>query len=252
MLMGCGVPVSLRNMSVCKFVLLFRNRYEFDETFEGSYYRYQKSLEKNTCLGLMPSHLMDVKDGAEDIMFLKEEKPKWIKIKSENTTEIKKELRVMIKHETSLKISAKKLIAKSRKGVAVKVECDIQRKAITALIASQTISAAQVASKAKASRWIQNQCNVCGEICPSKRAVLRHIKSMHSGTKWACSYCGKEYRSFNSKYKHEISVHEKKKIICGICGHGFDYKSQVDLHTPVHSPASKVYCETCGKGFASD
>ena len=109
---------------------------------------------------------MDVKDGVEDIVFLKEEKPKWIKLKSEHTTEIKKELRVMIEHETSLKISAKKLIAKSRKGVAVKVERDIQRKAITALIAFQTISAAQVASKAKAWRWIQSQFNVCGEICP--------------------------------------------------------------------------------------
>ena len=125
-----------KNMSVCQFVLLFQNRYEFDETFEGGYYRYQKSLEKNTRLGLMPSHLMDLKDGVEDIVFLKEEKPKRIKIKSEHTTEIKKELRVMIKCETSLEISAKKLIAKSRKGVAVKVECNIQRKAITTLIAS--------------------------------------------------------------------------------------------------------------------
>ena len=100
-----------KNMSVCKFVLLFRSRYEFDETFEGSYYRYQKSLEKNTCLGLIPSHLMDIKDCVEDIVFLKEEKSKRIKIKSEHTTEIKKELKVMIKHETSLEISAKKLMA---------------------------------------------------------------------------------------------------------------------------------------------
>ena len=130
------------------------------------------------------------------------------------------------------------------------MECDSQRKAITALIASQTISAVEVASKAKATRWIQSQCKVCGEICPSKRAVLHHIKSKHPGTKWPCSYCGKEYASFNGKYKHERSVHEKKKFICGVCGHGFDYKSQVDLHTPVHNPASKVYCVTCGKGFA--
>ena len=64
-----------KNMSVCKFVLLFRNRYEFEETFEGGYDRYQKSLEKNTRLGLMPSHVMDVKDGAEDIVFVKAEQP---------------------------------------------------------------------------------------------------------------------------------------------------------------------------------
>ena len=85
----------------------------------------------------------------------------------------------------------------------------------------------------------------------SKKALLKHIKDNHPGTKFQCKFCGKQYDSFNGCYKHERSAHSKKNYFCSICGHAFDYKSQVEGHMPIHNPAQKVYCETCGKGFAT-
>ena len=188
----------------------------------------------------MPSHIIDVKPGQDTIVA--------------PVPVTKKELKIAIKREDKVESYAAKLLAKAKKDIAVKTERDIQRKAITAFITSHpTISASQVANKAKGKKWkwIPTKCNVCGEDCPSNGAVIYHIKQKHPSTKWACEYCGKQYNSFNGKYKHEKSVHMQKPYLCAICGHGFDYKSQVDRHMPVHNPSDKVYCDNCGKGFAS-
>ena len=84
-------------------------------------------------------------------------------------------------------------------------------------------------------KMIAMDCPVCSTPQRSKRALLKHIKDDHPGTKFPCKICGKQYDSFNGCCKHERSAHSKKNYFCSICGHGFDYKSQVEGHMPIHT-----------------
>ena len=130
----------------------------------------------------------------------------------------------------------------------MKEECDTQWQVISQTTARiVTRSQSQTASY----KMLAMDCLVSSTPQRSRRALLKHIKDDHPGTKFPCKYCGKQYDSFNGSYKHERSAHGAKNYFCSICGHGFDYRSQVDSHMPVHNPAQKVYCKTCGKGFAT-
>ena len=144
--------------------------------------------------------------------------------------------------------TAWKLLAKAKKEVSVKEERDTQWQVISETIAwIVTRSQSQIASY----KILAMDCPVCSTPQRSKRALLKHIKDDHPGTKFLCKYCSKQYDSFSGSYKHERSAHGVKNYFCSICGHGFDYKLQVESHMPVHNPSQKVYCKTCGKGFAT-
>ena len=142
--------------------------------------------------------------------------------------------------------AAQKLLAKSKKELAIKEERDTQRQIISAAIA-RIITRSK--SAASSSKMISMDCPVCGQYSCSKRSLLKHIKDDHPGTKFPCKYCTKQYDSFNRCYKHERSAHQQKSYFCPICGHGFDYKSQLDCHL---NPTQKTYCDNCGKGFATE
>ena len=215
----------------------------------------------------MPSHCTDMKqvEQEDDVVFVEEHAGGKHKVKSEIKMEIKldKELKVVLKNEPLLRFkpkkgnkastfsTASKLVAHAKKEVQVKEEHQQQSQAITALIATHTLTATNITLKAMNNRMQAMDCTLCVKQCHSKRQMLKHIKDDHPGAKWPCDFCGKQYDSYNGKYKHECSAQSKKKYLCSTCGRGFDYKSQLDMHTSTHDPSAKVYCENCGKGFAT-
>ena len=262
---GCGVQMYTRDMSVCKLVLVFEGKTDFHETYKGGEQPYMESLKYYTSKEFMPLHNVEVKtvqqESEEEVVFVSEQNMKSaVQVKIEKGIKLEKILKVSLKRELKLDSMAgfkpksaqfstsRKLLAKAKKEVSVKEERDTQRQVISAAIARiVTRSRSQTASY----KMIAMDCLVCSEPQRSKRALLKHIKDNHPGTKFPCKFCGKQYDSFNGCYKHEQSAHSKKNYFCSICGHAFDYKSQVEGHIPIHNPAQKVYCETCGKGFAT-
>ena len=257
-----------KEMHRCTFILLFQGPTEFVETCHtDAAERYLKSLVHSTKQGLMPSHCTDMKqvEQEDDVVFIEEHVGCTRKVKSEIKMELKldKELSVVLKREPLLGFkpkkgnkastfsTASKLVARAKKEVQIKEERQQQSQAITALIATRTLTAANITSKAMNNRMQAMACTLCGKECRSKRQMLKHIKEEHPGAKWPCEFCGKQYNSYNRKYKHEHSDHSKEKYLCSTCGRGFDYQSQLDMHTPTHDPSAKVYCENCGKGFAT-
>ena len=77
--------------------------------------------------------------------------------------------------------TASKLVAHAKKEVQVKEEHQQQSQAITALIASYTLTAANIASKAVNNRMQAMDCTLCDKQCRSKRQMLKHIKGDHPG-----------------------------------------------------------------------
>ena len=251
-----------KDMQGCKTIFVFQGETDFHETFKGSQQAYVESLQYNTHKGLMPSHCTEVKnitnDDDTDVVFVAEEKRvKVPKIDKDVKVQIKREFNLDVMAQFKLKNKAKqaqfgaaqKLLAKSKKEVAIKEERDTQRQIISAAIARIITHSKSVTSSSK---MFSMNCPVCGQYSRSKRSLLKHIKDDHPGTKFPCKYCGKQYDSFNSCYKHERSAHQQKSYFCAICGHGFDYKSQLECHLPVHNPTQKTYCDNCGKGFATE
>ena len=258
-----------KKMSACKLVLVFESKTDFHEMYKGGEQPYLESLNYYTAKGFMPSHNTELKtvqqESEDEIVFVSEENTKSaVLVKIEKNIKLEKTVTVSLKRELKLDSmlgfkpknekthgqfsTAQKLLARAKKEVSVKEEHDTQQQVISQAIARiVTRTRSQTASY----KMIAMDCPVCSTPQRSNRALLKHIKDNHLGTKFPCKICGNQYDSFNGCYKHERSAHSKKNYFCSICGHGFDYKSQVEGHMPIHNPAQKVYCETCGKGFAT-
>ena len=233
-----------KDMHGCKIIFVFQGETDFHETFKGGQQVYVEPLKYNTHKGFMPSHCTEVKsvanDDDTDVIFVTEEK----RVKVPNI-KIDQDVKVVIKRDFNLDVmagfkpknedkkaqfgAARKLLAKSKKEVSIKEECDTQRQIISAAIARIITRSKSAASSCK---MISMDCPVCTQYFCSKRSLLKHIKDDHPGTKFPCKYCGKQYDSFNGCCKHERSTHQKKSFLCAICGHGFSYKSQLDCHMP--------------------
>ena len=177
-----------KEMHRCTFILLFQGPTEFVETCHTNAAEwYLKSLIHSTKQGLMPSHCMDMKqvEQEDDVVFIEEHAGRKCKVKSEIKTEVKldKELRVVLKREPlpvfkpkkgkkeSTFSTASKLVARVKKEVQVKEERQQQSQAITALIATHTLTAAIITLKAMNNRMQAMACRLCGKECHSKRQM---------------------------------------------------------------------------------
>ena len=189
-----------KEMHRCTFILLFRGPTEFVETCHtNGAERYLKSLVHSTKQGLMPSHCTDMKQvkQEDDVVFIEEHAGSKRNVKLEIKTEVKmeKDIRVVLKHEplhgfkpnkgnkASTFSIASKLVARAKKEVHVKEERQQQSQAITALIATHTLTAANITSKAMNNRMQAMSCRLCDKECQSKRQMLKHIKEEHPGAK---------------------------------------------------------------------
>ena len=124
----------------------------------------------------------------DDVVFIEEHAGRKRKVKSEIKTEVKldKELKVVVKREplprfkpkkgnkASTFSTASKLVARAKKEVQVKEERQQQSQAITALIATRTLTAANITSKAMNNRMQAMACRLWQRVLFKKTDVKAH------------------------------------------------------------------------------
>ena len=98
------------------------------------------------------------------------------------------------------------------------------------------------------------QCDQCEHICSTKRGLLGHKSSAHTGDVYKCEICNSILVTEDGFKKHTESK-QCLKHSCNQCGKGFSSKSNLGQHMNTHrSETEKVYnfnCEKCGKCFTS-
>ena len=167
-----------KDMQGCKTIFVFQGGTDFHETYKGSQQAYMESLQYNTHKGLMPSHCMEVKnvtnDDDTDVVFVAEDKrvkdskigmDVKVKIKCEFNLDVMAGFKLKNKAKQAQFGTAQKLLAKSKKEVAIKEECDTQRQIISAAIARIITHSKSAASSSK---MLSMNCPVSRQYSHSK------------------------------------------------------------------------------------
>ncbi|XP_063899040.1 zinc finger protein 624 isoform X7 [Helicoverpa armigera] len=93
------------------------------------------------------------------------------------------------------------------------------------------------------------KCAQCPKICTTKGAMILHVQSRHSETKFECDLC-----NYKTGIKWLITLHKKKHFgdrdyVCSICERSFRRSSNLRAHMKVHSGVSGRVCRFCKRGF---
>ena len=95
-------------------------------------------------------------------------------------------------------------------------------------------------------------CSVCGENCPTQRALQRHVVS-HDGAakpRVSCDECEKTFTSASTLYHHKRAIHgSEKPYVCTQCGARFNFNHSLKLHVLKHAGRRPHQCPTCGKSY---
>ena len=97
-------------------------------------------------------------------------------------------------------------------------------------------------------------CPTCNRGFKEKRALARHVLSVHEKKKpYLCSLCEKTFSLKPHLKQHIEAVHEKKKPhVCPICDHGFSLKKDLKRHIEtVHEGKRDFKCSLCEATFST-
>jgi len=96
-------------------------------------------------------------------------------------------------------------------------------------------------------------CSVCGEQCPTQRALQRHVLSCHDGAtkpRVSCDECEKTFTSASTLYHHKRAIHGSgKPYKCTQCGAQFNFSHSLKLHVLKHAGRRPHQCQTCFKSY---
>uniref|UniRef100_A0A8D8NC37 Zinc finger protein 444 n=1 Tax=Culex pipiens TaxID=7175 RepID=A0A8D8NC37_CULPI len=96
-------------------------------------------------------------------------------------------------------------------------------------------------------------CHHCDKNFKSKRGLLQHTNTHHSGIKPnSCDKCGKRFDLREDMLRHrERHLADNKPFGCvtGGCGKRFMYQSDLDRHAALKHGKAPHSCTICGKGF---
>uniref|UniRef100_A0A2H1VCK4 SFRICE_008914 n=1 Tax=Spodoptera frugiperda TaxID=7108 RepID=A0A2H1VCK4_SPOFR len=93
------------------------------------------------------------------------------------------------------------------------------------------------------------KCEYCPKVCSTKGAMILHVQSQHSESKFECDLC-----NYKTGIKWLITLHKKKHFgdrdyACSICEKMFRRSSNLRSHMKVHSGTSGRVCRLCRRGF---
>ena len=142
------------------------------------------------------------------------------------------------------------LLLKAKAEIKTKSERKEKTDQITEHIQNVSIDPAMVAKRAhnRRTNMISSNCELCGELCRSQRAYIRHRTEFHLTQPYHCRYCNKQYLSATGCYKHE-RYRVSPGCSCMLCGRKFKAESELCDHLPTHNEEHKVQCGQSGKLF---
>jgi len=95
-------------------------------------------------------------------------------------------------------------------------------------------------------------CSICGEHCPTQRALHRHM-GCHDGAakpRVSCDECEKTFTSASTLYHHKRAIHgSEKPYECLQCGARFNFSHSLKLHVLKHAGRRPYQCPTCDKSY---
>ena len=80
--------------------------------------------------------------------------------------------------------------------------------------------------------------------------MLHHVKTMHSGRKFACAQCQRSYVTKGGLTEHVNKLHKKlSRYRCQTCGKGFIDRCLYHDHIAAHSGVKRHACSICDMKF---
>ena len=102
----------------------------------------------------------------------------------------------------------------------------------------------------------ESTCHICMKVFVGNHHQFlksRHIKNVHSDSKFECETCTKEFKTKESLKIHINSIHEKTKTFtCKLCSKLFYKAATLAIHKrQVHENRRNHECEFCRKSFVT-
>ena len=96
------------------------------------------------------------------------------------------------------------------------------------------------------------QCNDCGKLYASKRALRRHNATMHQLKRYMCDTCGRCFTGRDSLNRHIRGLHKMEKVYkCTVpgCTAAYNFNHSLKLHLLKHSGERPYSCNVCFKTY---
>ena len=95
----------------------------------------------------------------------------------------------------------------------------------------------------------QYNCDTCDKSFYDKSTLNKHIKSLHEQIRYSCDNCDKIFSQKADLKRHIKSVHEKVRYNCDKCDKSFSYKRTLKEHVESVHDNVRYNCDKCDKNF---
>ena len=88
-------------------------------------------------------------------------------------------------------------------------------------------------------------CDVCSKVFTEKRALMRHIASVHNSESYDCILCKKLFKREDCLRRHQLSIHSRTyEVSCSKCEKKFTRADNMRRHKK-----TCCVCRQCSKNF---
>ncbi|XP_034251294.1 zinc finger protein 184-like [Thrips palmi] len=91
------------------------------------------------------------------------------------------------------------------------------------------------------------QCQKCGEVYHSAKALSQHLTNKHKVSRYQCATCSESFQKEQGYLEHLV-VHP---LECQLCGKTFLRRKYLSLHMKWHMEIKPHKCQSCDKSFVT-
>ena len=99
--------------------------------------------------------------------------------------------------------------------------------------------------------FVESKCPTCGKVFPKKKALLDHIRTVHSEEKGVCHICCKTFDNRTYLQRHIRTSHKNTELrfTCSYCFKKFKSNALMTNHIKIVHIINHVECKICGKSY---